>query len=63
MLIFIWMCVITQAFMPGGVQMVSLQAAAFQAHLRAELEMPAPESALIGAARHVARHDVPALAR
>ncbi len=63
MLIFIWMCVITQAFTPGGAPIASMQAAAFQAHLRAELEMPAPEPALFGAARHVARYSAPALAR
>lgn len=52
MLMYIWLCVITQAFMPGGDRVASLSAGAFEAHLRAEIELPA----VIGAAGHVARY-------
>lgn len=52
MLVYIWLCVMTQAFMPGGDRIASLSAGAFEAHLRAETESPA----LIGAAGHVARY-------
>lgn len=52
MLIYIWMCVMMQAFMPGGDRIASLHAGAFEAHLRAELERPG----VIGAAGHVARY-------
>ncbi|MEQ1617485.1 MAG: hypothetical protein ABL883_03955 [Terricaulis sp.] len=48
MLVYIWLCVMTQAFMPGGDRIAS----AFEAHLRAEPESPT----LIGAAGHVARY-------
>ncbi len=53
MLLYIWMCVMMQAFLPGGDRVASLHAGAYEAHLRAELE-DAP--ALIGAASHVARY-------
>ena len=62
MLLFIWFAVIVQAFMPGGAQLASMQAAAYEAHLRAELEAPAPASALLGAASHVVRYQMPKLA-
>lgn len=52
MLLYIWFAVMMQAFMPGGDRIASLQAGAFEAHLRAE----AGSSALIGAAGHVARY-------
>lgn len=52
MMIYIWLCVMMQAFMPGGDRVASLQAGAFEAHLRADLE----NSSLIGAAGHVARY-------
>jgi hypothetical protein len=39
-----------------------LQAQAYEAHLRAELDAPAPASALFGAAGHVARYQMPKLA-
>jgi len=58
MLVFIWMCVMTQAFFPGGDRIASLQAGAFEAHLRSEIEAPA----LVGAAGHVARY-TPLVAR
>lgn len=54
MLMFIWMCVMTQAFFPGGDRLAALQASAFEAHMRAEVE--APEPALVGAARHVTHY-------
>lgn len=60
MLVFIWMCVMSQTFFPGG--MLSLQASAYEAHLRAELETPAPPSALLGAAGHMTRYAAPKLA-
>lgn len=52
MLIYIWLCVITQAFMPSADRIVSLSTGAFEAHLRADVESPA----LIGAAGHIARY-------
>jgi hypothetical protein len=58
MLVYIWLCVMMQAFMPGGDRIASYQAGAFEAHLRAELEGPA----VIGAAGHVARY-TPLVAR
>jgi len=42
--------------------MLRLQAQAFEIHLRAQLETPAPTSALFGAASHVARYQMPKLA-
>jgi hypothetical protein len=58
MLMYIWMCVMLQAFVPGGDRIASLHAGAFEAHLRAEIDAPA----LIGAAGHVARY-TPLVAR
>lgn len=52
MMLYIWFAVMVQAFMPGGARVASMQAGAFEAHLRAELERPA----VIGAAGHVARY-------
>jgi hypothetical protein len=52
MLMYIWMCVMMQAFVPGGDRIASLQVGAFEAHLRAEIDGPA----VIGAAGHVARY-------
>jgi len=62
MLITIWFSVVVQMFFPGGQQMLMLQAQAFETHLRAQLEAPAPTSALLGAASHVARYQMPKLA-
>ena len=53
MLLYIWLCVITQAFMPGGDRLASLSSGAFEAHLRADLEAT---PAALGAAGHVARY-------
>lgn len=52
MLFYIWLCVMTQAFLPSGDRIASLHAGAFEAHLRADIE----SSGLIGAAGHVARY-------
>ncbi len=52
MLMYIWLCVMAQAFMPGGDRLASLSAGAYEAHLRAEIGSPA----VIGAAGHVARY-------
>ena len=52
MLMYIWMCVMVQAFVPGGDRIASLQAGSFEAHLRAEIDGPA----VIGAAGHMARY-------
>lgn len=52
MLLYIWMCVMMQAFVPGGDRIASLHAGAFEAHLRSDIEGPA----LVGAAGHVARY-------
>jgi len=62
MLIYIWFSVVAQMLFPGGQQMLMLQAQAFETHLRAQLEAPAPTSALLGAASHVARFQMPKLA-
>lgn len=51
MLLHLWLAVMLQAFMPSGDRAASLQAGAFEAHLRADGESPA----LIGAAGHVVR--------
>ncbi len=53
MLLYIWLCVITQAFMPGGDRLASLSAGAFEAHLRADIDVT---PAAIGAAGHMARY-------
>ncbi|HCK85340.1 MAG TPA: hypothetical protein DHW63_12715 [Hyphomonadaceae bacterium] len=52
MLLYIWLCVVAQAFIPGGDRVASLSAGAFEAHLRADMESPA----LVGAASHIARY-------
>jgi hypothetical protein len=62
MLVYIWMCVMVQAFMPSVGSVAALQAQAYEAHLRAELEAPAPVSAAFGAAGHVTRYQMPRLA-
>ena len=62
MLLFIWTCVMMQAFMPGGDSVAAMQARAFEDHLRAQIDAPAPTSALFGAAGHVARYQMPRLA-
>jgi hypothetical protein len=59
MLVYMWMCVMMQAFMPGGDRIASLHAGAFEAHLRAELDAT---PAAVGAAGHVARY-TPLVAR
>lgn len=53
MLLYIWFAVMVQAFMPGGDRIASLQAGAFEAHLRAEIEST---PAAVGAAAHIARY-------
>jgi hypothetical protein len=58
MLLYIWVAVMVQAFMPGGDRIASLHAGAFEAHLRAEIDAPVA----IGAANHVARY-TPLVAR
>jgi len=62
MLVYIWMCVVAQVFMPTVGTVASLQAQAYEAHLRAELEAPAPTSSAFGAASHVTRYQMPRLA-
>ena len=52
MLLYVWLCVVMQAFVPGADRIASLQTGALEAHLRADLEA----SGLIGAAGHVARY-------
>lgn len=52
MLVYMWLCVMMQAFIPGGDRIASLHAGAFEAHLRLELNAPV----VIGAAGHVARY-------
>jgi hypothetical protein len=52
MLMYIWLAVMVQAFLPGGDRIASLQAGALEARLRAEIDQPA----LVGAAGHIARY-------
>jgi hypothetical protein len=52
MLMYIWFCVIAQAFMPGGDRLAALHVGSYEAQMRADLEQPA----LIGAAGHMARY-------
>jgi hypothetical protein len=59
MLFYIWLCVMTQAFMPGGDRIASLHAGSIEAHLRAEI---GSTPSAIGAAGHVARY-TPLVAR
>lgn len=40
MLMFIWFCVMTSAFFPGGARIASMQADAFQNQIRASVETP-----------------------
>ena len=40
MLMFIWMCVVTSAYFPGGERLVAHQTQAAQAHVRASIEAP-----------------------
>jgi hypothetical protein len=58
---YIWLSAMAQMVLPGGQQMLMLQAQAFETHLRAQLEAPAPTNALFGAASHVARYQMPKL--
>jgi hypothetical protein len=62
MLMTVWLHLIAAMLFPGGEQMRALQAHAFEMHLRAQLEAPAPTSALLGAASHMARFQMPKLA-
>jgi hypothetical protein len=59
MLLFIWMCVMTQAFVPGGLEIAQAHAVAYEARLRAELDAPP----LVGAAGHISRPVRAVLAR
>jgi hypothetical protein len=58
MLLYIWFAVMVQAFMPGGDRIASMHAAAFERHLRAEID----GATAIGAASHIARY-TPLVAR
>jgi len=40
MLLFVWMCVMTSAFFPGGERIAALQARSYQSHVRAAIEAP-----------------------
>jgi hypothetical protein len=40
MMMFVWMCVVTSAFFPGGDRIASLNAASYQAQIRASVEAP-----------------------
>ncbi len=60
MLFYIWMCVMVQAFMPGGDRIASLHAGSIEAHLRSEIS--STTSGALGAAGHVARY-TPLVAR
>jgi hypothetical protein len=51
-MLYIWLAVMMQAFLPGGDRIASLQAGALEARLQAEIE----QSTLIGAAGHMARY-------
>ena len=62
MMLFIWTAVMMQMFMPGGSQLTALQAKAYEDHLRAQLEAPAPTS-LFGAVEHVSHYAMPKFGR
>ena len=53
MMVYIWIAVMMQAFMPGGDRIASLSAGALEAHLRADIEAT---PAALGAAGHIARY-------
>jgi hypothetical protein len=40
MMMFVWMCVMTSAFFPGGDRIANLNAASYQAQIRASVEAP-----------------------
>ncbi|MES1198564.1 MAG: hypothetical protein ABUS48_01115 [Pseudomonadota bacterium] len=40
MLLFVWMCVMTSAFFPGGERLAALQAKSYQSHIRASIDRP-----------------------
>ncbi|WP_395647865.1 hypothetical protein [Terricaulis sp.] len=63
MMLFIWTAVMMQMFLPAGGQITALQAKAYEDHLRAQLETPAPTSLLFGAAQHVTHYAMPKLSR
>jgi hypothetical protein len=52
MLLYIWIAVMVQAFMPGGDRIAAYQAHSFETHLRNELI----GGDALGAAGHVARY-------
>jgi hypothetical protein len=52
MLMYIWLAVMMQAFMPGGDRIAAFQAHSFETHLRNEIGM----TQLVGAASHMARY-------
>lgn len=54
MLLFVWMCVMAQAFLPSGQQL----AAAYETQVRSIVEEPQPVASrtLVGAAEHVTRY-------
>ncbi len=58
MLLFVWFCVVAQAFIPGGQQLAAFYAGAYEGHMRALVEAPQPvvSGALVGAAQHVTRY-------
>ncbi|MEJ0059728.1 MAG: hypothetical protein WDM79_09225 [Terricaulis sp.] len=56
MMMFVWMCVMTSAFFPGGDRIASLNAASYQAQVRASIEAPRQLMTL----GWVSRHDEPA---
>jgi len=58
MMLYIWLSVLLQAFLPGGDRAASMHAGAFEAHLRAGAEA----NQLFGAAGHVVRY-TPLVAR
>lgn len=52
MMLYLWVAVMMQAFVPGGDRIASLSTGALEAHLRADME----SAALVGAAGHMARY-------
>jgi hypothetical protein len=53
MLLYIWLAVMMQAFMPGGDRVASFSTGSFEAHLRADIDAT---PAALGAAGHIARY-------
>jgi hypothetical protein len=52
MMLYLWFAVMMQTFLPGGDRIASMQTGALEARFQAEIQ----QSALVGAAGHIARY-------